>query len=184
MEVADIIQIVIALITFLGIIVSSIIAVISIKQNSKMIEETTKANIVMYIDYSPVSNKYYIIIKNFGNSIGKLISINIQPKLDWEKAEFKNKIKAITESKNVILAPKQKIGSWFEFNNYPDRKFNVDIEYETMGKIYKNAYSIDLDYIENIDWTTQYAIDDTTDNNKEVLYKINRSIQDLSDKFR
>ena len=46
MSTSDIIQIIIASITFIGIIVSSIIAIASIKQNNKVLEENSRAKFV------------------------------------------------------------------------------------------------------------------------------------------
>ena len=73
MSTSDIIQIIIASITFIGIIVSSIIAIASIKQNNKVLEENSRANILLYVDFSPSFQRYYIVIKNFGNSLGKVL---------------------------------------------------------------------------------------------------------------
>ena len=183
-SVSDWIQIFIALITLIGVLVSTLIAIKTLKQNNNMIEESNKANIAFYIDYNPACNMYFIIIKNFGNSIGKLLSLDVSPKLDWQKTKFKQELTPLTESKNILLAPNQKVSSWFDFNEYPDKKFDVKIKYESLNKIYENSYSIDLTYVNNIDWLTQYSFDDTTKDNKEVLYKINNSIRDLTDKFR
>ena len=184
MSTSDIIQVIIASITFIGIIASSIIAIASIKQNNKILEENSRANILLYVDFSPSFQRYYIVIKNFGNSLGKVLYIKTTPKLNWSKAKFKQEIKAITESKNFVLAPNQKIASWFDFKEYPDKKFDVEICYETLGKQHVVNYTIDLNFVNNIDWLTQYAFDDTTDDYKKSIYTLNNIIQDLSDKFR
>ena len=58
------------------------------------------------------------------------------------------------------------------------------LKYKSLGKLYTNEYEIDLSFVDNIDWLIQYSFDDNTQDNKEALYKINNSIQDLTDKFR
>lgn len=184
MTASDWIQIAIAIITLLGIITSLVISICTLKQNSKVIEDSNKANIILYIDFNPTTSRYYIIIKNFGHSVGKLISIKITPKLNWKKTKFNQDMKPITDSKNVLLSPNQKIASWFDFKDYPDRKFKVTLKYESLEKLYTNEYEIDLSFVDNIDWLIQYSFDDNTQDNKEALYKINNSIQDLTDKFR
>ncbi len=60
----------------------------------------------------------------------------------------------------------------------------MTLKYESFGKLYTNEYEIDLSFVDNIDWLIQYSFDDNTQDNKEALYKINNSIQDLTDKFR
>ena len=117
MTISDIIQICIAIITFLGIIVSIIISILTLRQNNKIIKESNRAQIVFYIDYNPTCNMYFLIIKNFGNSIGKLISIDINPKLDWNKTNLKQELIPLTEAKDILLAPKQKVSSWFDFKD-------------------------------------------------------------------
>lgn len=184
MVVSDIIQIVIAIVTFLGIIISSIIAIASIKQNNKILEENSRANILLYVDYSPSHDRYYIVIKNFGNSLGKVLYIKTTPRLEWKKTKFNQDIKAITESNNFVLAPNQKISSWFDFKEYPEQKFDVEIVYETLGKKYIEKYTINLDFVNNIDWLVKYSIDDMSKDYKQSLYTLNNSIQDLTDKFR
>lgn len=181
---SDWIQIIIAFITFLGIIVSIIITIVTIKKNSKIIKESNRAQIIFYIDYNPACDMYFLIIKNFGKSIGKLLKLQVTPKLDWQKTKFKQDMIPLTEATDILLAPNQKVSSWFDFKEYPDRVFDVVIEYETLNEVYKDNYKIDLNYIGNIDWLTPYALDDHSKDNKAVLYKINNSIRDLTDKFR
>ena len=181
---SDWIQIIIAFITFLGIIVSIIITIVTIKKNSKIIKESNRAQIIFYIDYNPACDMYFLIIKNFGKSIGKLLKLQVTPKLDWQKTKFKQDMIPLTEATDILLAPNQKVSSWFDFKEFPDRVFDVVIVYETLNEVYKDNYKIDLNYIGNIDWLTPYALDDHSKDNKAVLYKINNSIRDLTDKFR
>ena len=181
---ADWIQIVIAFITFLGIATSIVITVLTLKQNSKMIKESTRAYILFYVDFHPQTQMYYLVIKNFGNSIGKLLNMSITPNINWKKCHFKQNIKHLRDSTNVLLAPNQKISSWFDFKEYPDKKFKVELKYETLNKIYTESYEIDLSFISNHDWLFNYAVDDNTNDYKKVLYKINNSILDLSDTNR
>ena len=183
-SIADWIQIAIAIITFFGIIVSIIITIITLRKNSKTLTEANRAQIIFYIDYNPACEMYFLIIRNFGKSIGKLTKIDITPKLDWKKTRISQDMKPLTAAKNIMLAPNQKVSSWFDFKDYPDKQFNVEVEYVTLGKKYVDKYTIDLNYISNIDWLFPHPIDDHTKDNKAVLYKINNSIRDLTDKFR
>lgn len=181
---SDWIQIIIAILSFIGIVTSIVIAVSTLKQNSRMIKENTRAYIVLYIDYHPQTNRYFLVIKNFGKSIGKLISIDVSPKLDWKRCKFKQNIKPLTESKNVLLAPGQKISSWFDFEKYPDKFFNVKLTYQTLNKDYTEMYTIDLNWLDNKDWIHNYSFDDQSDDYKEILYRINNSILEVSDNLK
>lgn len=180
----DWIQFWLAIGTLILAVISVIAMVVTLVQNKKINFETSRAQIVFYIDYNVATGRYYLILKNFGNSIGKLINMTITPNLDWSKTEFKQKLTPLTDSKNVLLAPNQKISSWFDFKNYPDKVFSIHLEYETLGKTQSEDYEIDLSYTENLDWLIQYAFDDHTEDYKKVLYLINNSVKDLSDRFR
>ena len=179
---SDWIQIIIAGITLFGIFVSVAIAVVTLVQNYKVIRNNSRAHILFYIDYHPQINRYFLVIKNFGNDVGKLIKIEVTPKLDWSKCKFKQNLKPLTDVTNVLLAPKQKISSWFDFNEYPDKLFKVKLSYKTLNKIYTEEYQIDLSFINNKDWIHNYSFDDTSNDYKEVLYRINNSILELSQK--
>lgn len=179
---SDWIQIIIAGITFFGILVSSAIALATLIQNHKVIKNNSRAHIIFYVDYHPQTNRYFLVIKNFGNDVGKLIKIEITPKLDWSKCKFKQDLKPLTDATDVLLAPNQKISSWFDFDEYPDKVFKVKLSYITSNKTYTEEYQIDLSFINNKDWIHNYAFDDTSSNYKEVLYRINNSILELSQK--
>lgn len=179
---SDWIQIFIAVITLFSVISSVVIAVKTLKQNNKMIKDNSRANIIFYIDYHPQTDKYYLVIKNFGNSIGKLIYVKITPNLDWHKTNVNLNINPLTDSANVLLAPGQKISSWFDFDNYPDKVFDIELAYKTMDETYVENYKIDLSYLSNYEWLHSYAFDDNSKDYKRVLYKINNSILELSQK--
>lgn len=55
-----------------------------------------------------------------------------------------------SEAKNVFLAPQQHISSGFDFRDYPDKVFDVEISYETCGKVITENYTIDINFIGNI----------------------------------
>lgn len=132
-----------SLATFIGSVVAIYYTYQNLKEMKKQLAEQknqyfeqNRGNLVFYISKNDVSAFHSLIIKNFGNSPAKLISLKITPDLDWSKAgqsnmdEFK-----ITNLKNVFLAPQQHISSGFDFSTYPDKVFDIGISYETCGKL-------------------------------------------------
>lgn len=182
MTASDILQLSILIITALTSCASIIIAVTTITENQNMIKENTRAYILFYIDYHPQTDMFYLVIKNFGNSIGKLNYVKVTPELDWNKTPFKSEISVLTNSKDLLLAPNQKVSSWFDFKDYPDNKFDIELSYETLNTTYIEHYSIDLSYLRNLDWLHSYSFDDDSDDYKKILYKINNSILEVSQK--
>lgn len=163
-------------------IVAIIISVKTLKQSSKTIIESSRANIVFYID-TLTGGQQFLTIKNFGNSIGKILKIDIFPRPDYSKSPKLHGKPApvITDYKNIFLAPNQCIKSWFPFSKYPDKKFTIIVTYETLGHSYTESYPIDLSYIEAIDYLRKTSFN--IDNEKEALVNIDNTLRSLSEKF-
>lgn len=179
MQVADIIQLALLIVTSLSTIASIKIAIDTLKQNSETIKDSSRAYIIFYIDYHPQTGKYYLVIKNFGNSIGKLKYVKIHPKL---KSSVSG-VHPLTEATNILLAPNQKVSSWFNFKNYQDKIFEIELQYETLNTTYTEKYKINLSYIDNTNWLYSCNIDDQSSDYKKVLYEINDSILNISDRI-
>lgn len=141
-------------------IASIVIAVNTSKENAKTNFENSRAHILFYIDYIRSSDEFFLTIKNFGNSVGKLDYIKITPNLDYEKIKgYHGKHSLLTDSKNIMLAPNQKVSSWFSFRNYPDRRFDIELQYKTLDKIFTESYTIDLSFMDDVESLSHYAID-------------------------
>lgn len=76
------------------------------EQKNQYFEEN-RGNLIFYICKSSIGITHDLIIKNFGNSPAKLLSLKISPDLDWSKAgqagvdDFN-----ITKLNNIFLAPR------------------------------------------------------------------------------
>ena len=165
-------------------ILSTIAIVISVKtlrQSNDAIIESSRANIMLYFDVSTKANSF-IILKNFGNSIGKVIKIDISPKLNYSKSpSLNNRSIPVIEFSNVLLAPNQTIKSWFPFREYPDKLFKIDLYYETLNKKYEEHYSIDTNYVDNVDYL--YIKSDDVLDEKNALVNINNTLIRFTEKF-
>ena len=162
-------------------VVAIIISIKTLKQSSNAIIESSRANIVFYVD-TLAGGQQFLVLKNFGNSLGKLTKIEITPQLDYTKhPNLSNKPNPVlVDYKNVLLAPNQSVKSWFPFSKYPDKKFNIHIEYETLGKPYDADYSIDLSYIEAIDYL--YKSPGDVRDEKSALVDIGNTLRRISEK--
>lgn len=182
MDISDIIQIISIICTSSLSIIAIIISVITLKQSSKAIVESSRANIMLYFD-TPTGNSF-IVLKNFGNSVGKVLDINISPKLQRSKSPQiigKQNVSSPFDFKNITLAPNQSIKSWFPFKNYPDKHFQINLKYETLGKIYNENYCIDINYVDSIDYLFTSNID--TKDEKQALVNINNTLMRINEKF-
>ncbi len=171
-------------------LVASIVAVIltyknlsemrkQLSEQQKQYFEQNRGNLIFYIQKSSIGVTHDLIIKNFGNSPAKLLSLCITPDLDWSKAghsdvdEFN-----ITKLNNIFLAPQQHIGTVFDFTNFEETELDVEIRYSTCDKEFRERYKVDLNYLHKV-FTLEPKIDDEL----SALKYINKSIEALSDKF-
>jgi hypothetical protein len=162
-------------------IVAIVISVKTLKQSNNAIIESSRANIVFYVD-TLTGGQQFLTLKNFGNSVGEILSVDIKPQLDYSKhPKMSNKHNpVIVDYTGILLAPNQCVKSWFPFSDYPDKKFRVHIKYKTLGKVYKNDYPIDLSYIESIDYLYRTKLDVHDD--LSALVNIGNTLQRILEK--
>ncbi|MEG2245289.1 MAG: hypothetical protein RSB84_07365, partial [Erysipelotrichaceae bacterium] len=163
-------------------LVSSLAALFTyrnLREIRKQFFESNRGNLVFYISNDRNTVFKSLIIKNFGYSSAKLLDLQITPDLDWNKTRsgISNKF-VFSNCKNIFFAPKQFISGHFDFREYPDRKFDIVLKYETCGKVIESKYSIDLSYTSNL-------IESSTNISNELtaLKEINKSIRQFSDSF-
>lgn len=160
-------------------IVSVTIAVLTLKQSNKISIESNRANIVFLITKNRTDCFHSLTLKNYGKSCGKLLELKLNPELSFEKSIIKCNLPLLTQCKNIYLAPNQSISSNFPFEKYPDKKFDVTITYETLGKTYTNSYTLDLNFID-ISYTITPHKEDLINPN---IKKVSESILEVADKL-
>lgn len=162
-------------------IVAIVISLLTLKQSNNAIIESSRANIVFYVD-TLTGGQQFLMLKNFGNSMGEILDIDVYPKLDYSKSPKINcvSIPVITDYKNITLAPNQCIRSWFPFSNYPDTSFKITVKYKTLNKIYKETYPINLSYIKAIDYIRK---ENRNSDVPKILSDINDTLQNISERF-
>ena len=180
MTISDWISLLSVIASLITSIVAIVISVKTLKQSNYAIEEDSRANIMFYID-TLTGGQNYLVLKNFGNSFGKILDIDISPNIQYSKFEDSQPMSAITEFSNITLAPGQSIKSLFDFNEYPDKIFEVTIKYKTLGKTYTENYTLNISYINSIDYLSTSSLD--VKDETEALLKINNSILRLNEKI-
>lgn len=180
------IGIILSFVTFIGSIIAIYYTYQNLKEMRKQLDEQkiqyfeqNRGNLVFYINKSNIGITHDLIIKNFGNSPARLLSLKITPDLDWEKAgqvgveEFN-----VTKLNNIFLAPQQHIGTIFDFTHFDEKVLDIDICYTTCGKEFTEQYKIDINYLHKV-----FTLEPKIDNELSALKYINESITSLSDKF-
>ena len=176
-------------VSFLALIASIVAVILTYKNLSEMKKqlneqqkqyfEQNRGNLIFYVQKSAIGVTHDLIIKNFGNSPAKLISLKISPDLDWSKighsdvSEFN-----ITRLSNIFLAPQQHVGAIFDFTDFSETELTVEIHYSTCGKEFTESYKVDLNYVHKI-----LSLEPDIKDELSALKNINKSINSLSDKF-
>ncbi len=186
MSITDWIQFWLALVTSILAGVSVVATWITISQNAKTNYENSRAKLLFYVDYIRANDRFFLTIKNFGNSLGKLNYIKISPNLNYQKIPgYNQKHNLLTDSKDIVLAPNQKVSSWFSFRNYPDKIFDVEISYTSLNgkksKSFVENYKIDLSFIDDVESLSHYVID--CDDDKTALVWIDNQLAEISERI-
>lgn len=175
-------DIVSCIISAVSVLIAAIVAILTYKnlrEMRKQFFEQNRGRLVFYIDNVRTGLFKVLVIKNFGNSPAKLLSLCITPDLDWRKSDPTSSSDFnISNFKDVFLAPGQHVSSAFDFENYPDKIFNIELTYETCGKTFSESYVIDLHF-------SHIALSYRPETKDELnaLEEINDSIQQLSQRF-
>ena len=173
-NISDWIQIAIALITLFGILVSLYISVKTLKQNSEIMEDNTRPQIIIYKDTITIKNKIeYLVIKNIGNSLAHIESIyvdtTILKSIQYHGHSLENVFERLN---NSYLAPQQfyRIPITSQISNINTIFFYI--KYSSNFKSYSETYNVSLKQDESIS-DLKYR------NSKDELEIISKSIQEL-----
>lgn len=109
MNISDWIQVFVGIITGAGVLSSIFVSVKTLKDSSKMIEESTRPNIIIYKDVIEINSPTeYLVIRNNGNSTAHITSISFDEKrLDKLTRSYSEATKAFKYLNNSYLAPNQ-----------------------------------------------------------------------------
>lgn len=180
------VSVILSFVTFIGSVIAIYYTYQNLKEMRKQLKEQkdqyfeqNRGNLVFYITKNNALIAHTLIIKNFGNSPAKLISLKITPDLDWTSVGQSGIDKLnITKLKDIYFAPQQHVATLFDFTNFKEKELDIEICYTTCKKEFTEKYKINLDYLHKL-LSPQPEIK----NELEALKYINRSINLLSDKF-
>ncbi len=172
MSISDKLQLAAILASSITAIVSIIISVLTLRQTNKITNEANRAYINIYLDVVVMSgnNSVYFIIKNHGNTPGKILDIKCSLP-DIKKAFVRNPFEYLI---NFELAPRQSFSTFMRTDGID--VFTCAIKYSQNNKIYNETFTLNpsfADGIIHIDYESHppKEISDTLRNVTEVLIK-------------
>ena len=163
-----------ALITALVGIVSVIISVCTLKQNSRMIEESTRPYVVIYLAQVNFQNpNLYLVIKNFGKTGATINTFYSSLALSAISHTGTELFKGIEKS---FIAPGQSYVSVIDVLKLPTEKnVTFKIKYSTETKNYSEEFEINLGSYHNV-------LSSRANTKDKELKIISYSLQDLVEK--
>ena len=133
MSTSDAIQIVGIICTSVLSIVSVAIAILTLRQNSRMIEESLRPYVVIsYEVINTGSPNTFFLLKNYGQSGAKIIDFKCDTELTDEDVNYQ-----FSKIPGTYLAPQQKKLYWFDCNAFKNPEIEFEISYQSQNKIYR-----------------------------------------------
>lgn len=144
MQLSDCIELTGVIVALVVGIISIVISVNTLKQNSKMIEESTRPYVVVYLETTHLCDQeWYFIIKNFGNSGACITKFEYNKEIDSIEFTYPDIQAQLRTIHGLFLAPQQKV--LIAIGTIPkELKFaNFIIGYRSEAKYYEESYRID-----------------------------------------
>ena len=154
MDVSTIVNIILCVLSFILAAISVVTVVITLRQNNKMIEESTRPFISVYTDEINAGNPFfYLVIKNFGKSTAYITKFEydfdfngcykIRNDRDYLQ-QLNNAVLAPGQFNNAVLAPGQSRICTLDYQRI-DRAVTFTLEYHSGAKkTYSDEFTIDL----------------------------------------
>lgn len=163
-------------ITAFAAVSSIIIAILTLKQNSKMIEDNTRPYIVIYKDTIDINSPTeYIVIENFGNSAGTITNLEYDKEL--LKSLFNKTaidLNLLSYLSNITLVPHQRYLFPIKSSDVKTKNILFKITYNSSINSYDDIFDINLSQ----DYSVTYKKQNKVDAEKEI-FTISNTLQEL-----
>ena len=144
MQISDWINIILCILSFILALISVVTVVITLRQNRKMIENSTRPYIVIYGRVTNFQDPaYYLVVKNMGQTGAEITEFGCN--MDLSKYAYSEGITPLAHIKGTFLAPNQSIVTNIDpikltKENVDDIEFNIT--YHSGVKNYKEKYKV------------------------------------------
>lgn len=178
MSISDIINVVLCILSFLLAAISVVTVVVTLRQNSKMIESSTRPYIVLYGQVANFqSPTFYLVLKNFGQSAATIQDLKCD--VDLLNYAYGTDHTPLGRIEGAFLAPQQKILCNLDphkMRSCDVKVLQFEITYSSGTKEYTEKFSI------NYESFTQNVQARAATSDKELKI-ISYTLQDLVEKI-
>ena len=175
---SDIINVVLCILSFILAAISVITVVVTLRQNSKMIESSTRPYLVIYGQVANFQNpSFYLVLKNFGQSAATIHYLNCDQ--DLKDYAYHTERTPLGCLEGVLVAPQQKILCNLDPQKMVTKnleKLSFEVKYSSGTKVYTEHYSVSFEaFRQNVQ--TRAATQD------KELKIISYTLQDMVEKI-
>lgn len=143
MDILTIFTIILSVLSFVLALTSVVIVIATIKQNNRMLEASTRPYISVYFDYSQMGEPIgYFVIRNFGNSSGKIIALSYNDIVRRQPEDLCKITNILDGMIGNSIAPNQKFLIPIKLTHAPEGTCVFDISYCTSDKTYTEHFEI------------------------------------------
>ena len=143
---SDVIQLISIIVASVIGVASIIISAFSLRQNSKMIEESTRPAISVYGSMTNFGTpQLYVVVKNFGQTTATITKFDYDFDFlgNQAYADSKNINDWLKKLSNATLAPGQSMICALDYNNI-NKPITFTIEYKSSTKTYPDKFTVDF----------------------------------------
>lgn len=143
LPVGEIINIVLCILSFLLAAFSIVFVMLTLRQNKKLIESSTRPYISIYIDSITICEQdSYFVIKNFGHSSAFITHFDFPPilsQLPQDHVLFNEQFDYV---KGITLAPGQSCLLLYNVSSLPDEDLSFSISYKSSSQDYSETFTL------------------------------------------
>lgn len=143
MDASTVINIILCVLSFVLAAISVVIVVITLRQNSKMLEESTRPVISVYTQViNPGVPMLYLVVKNFGNSTAYMTKFETD--FDFTDCyKFHGSRNYIEDFNHCVIAPGQSRICILDYDKLT-KPVNFSISYKSSVRTYNEEFCVDL----------------------------------------
>lgn len=139
-------NIILSVLSFLLAVISLVIVVITLRQNSKMIEESSRPFISIYTQFVNIGDpKFYLVVRNYGKSTAYLTKFTSDA--DFSKCYVHTTKNYIEQLSSCTIAPGQSRVCALDYDKVASKvadKVHFSIAYKSLTKTYAEEMDVNM----------------------------------------
>ena len=172
-----VVNVALCILSFILAAISVVAVVITLKQNNKMLESSTRP----YITFRLESNHNGVIIavlKNYGNSAATVLDFS--PSIDFKDCAIDPRYVPFEHIKGTCIFPGQSFMTNFMPNTPREGSFEISITYKSSTNTYSENIVVNMDAFKEQIYTTPHIDSENSDIKiAQALYNIDKKLLEI-----